>query len=104
MVANLGEDGERTFANLYDKTDYESAIDIVLDVCQENALRNMKNAAKSDPLNKMVGVNILEKLKSELNTEERWNSLSNSSPKHRVHTYNLILPSEPWLYLETLEL
>lgn len=71
MVANLGEDGERTFANLYDKTDYESAIDIVLDVCQENALRNMKNAAKSDPLNKMVGVNILEKLKSELNTEEK---------------------------------
>lgn len=71
MVANLGEDGERTFANLYDKTDYESAIDIVLDVCQENALRNMENAAKSDPLNKMVGVNILEKLKSELNTEEK---------------------------------
>lgn len=71
MVANLGEDGERTFANLYDKTDYESAIDIVLDVCQENALRNMENSAKSDPLNKMVGVNILEKLKSELNTEEK---------------------------------
>ena len=71
MVANLGEDGEHTFANLYDKTDYESAIDIVLDVCQENALRNMENAAKSDPLNKMVGVNILEKLKSELNTEEK---------------------------------
>lgn len=71
MVANLGEDGERTFANLYDKTDYESAIDIMLDVCQENALRNMENAAKSDPLNKMVGVNILEKLKSELNTEEK---------------------------------
>ena len=71
MVANLGEDGERTFANLYDKTDYESAIDIMLEVCQENALRNMDNAAKSDPLNKMVGVNILEKLKSELNTDDK---------------------------------
>lgn len=71
MVDNLGEDGERTFANLFDKTDYDTTIDIILDVCQGNAKSDMENAAKSDPLNKMVGVNILEKLKSELNTEEK---------------------------------
>lgn len=71
MVANLGEDGEHTFANLYDKTDYEAAINIMLQVCQENAVRNMMNAAQNDPLTRMVGVNILEKLRTELNTDEK---------------------------------
>ena len=71
MVQNLGEDGEHTFVNLYDKTDYETAVGIFLDVCQENAVRAMQDAADADPLNKMVGVNIMEKLKQELNTEEK---------------------------------
>lgn len=71
MAANLGEEGEHTFANLYDKTDYESAINIILDICQKNALRDMENAAKNDPLTRMVGVNVLEKLMNELNTEEK---------------------------------
>lgn len=71
MVQNLGEDGDHTFANLYDKTDYETAVGIFLDVCQENAVRAMQDAAETDPLNKMVGVNIMEKLKQELNTEEK---------------------------------
>lgn len=71
MVQNLGEDGEHTFVNLYDKTDYETAVSIILDVCQENAVRAMQDAADADPLNKMVGVNIMEKLRQELNTEEK---------------------------------
>lgn len=71
MVQNLGEDGDHTFANLFDKTDYETAVNIFLDVCQENAVRAMQDAADADPLNKMVGVNIMEKLKQELNTEEK---------------------------------
>jgi len=71
MVQNLGEDGDHTFANLFDKTDYETAVGIILEVCQENAVRAMQDAADADPLNKMVGVNIMEKLKQELNTEEK---------------------------------
>ncbi len=71
MVQNLGEDGEHTFANLFDKTDYENAVGIILDVCQENAVRAMQDAAEADPLNKMVGVNIMEKLKQELNSDEK---------------------------------
>lgn len=71
MVQNLGDDGERTFANLFDKTDYETAVSIMLEVCQENAIRAMQDAADADPLNKMVGVNIMEKLKQELNTDEK---------------------------------
>lgn len=71
MVQNLGEDGDHTFANLYDKTDYETAVGIILEVCQENAVRAMQDAAEQDPLNKMVGVNIMDKLKQELNTDEK---------------------------------
>lgn len=71
MVASLGEDGERTFVNLFDKTDYETAINIMLEICQESAIRDMQDAAKNNPLNKMVGVNIMEKLKAELNTSEK---------------------------------
>lgn len=71
MVKNLGEDGEHTFANLYDKTDHETAVSIMLDVCQENAIRAMQDAAEADPLNKMVGVNIMDKLKQELNTDDK---------------------------------
>lgn len=71
MIQNLGEDGDHTFANLYDKTDYDTAVGIILDVCQENAVRAMMEAADLDPLNKMVGVNIMEKLRQELNTDEK---------------------------------
>lgn len=69
MVDNLGEDGEHTFANLCDKINYKSAIGIVLNVCQENAWLDMEKAAKIDPLNKMLRVNILKKLESELDTK-----------------------------------
>ncbi len=70
LVANLGEECEHSFANLYDVTDYNATLDIVLDICQESAVRAMEDTAASDPLNRMVSVNILEKLKQELNTEE----------------------------------
>lgn len=71
MVANLGEDGEHTFANLYDSIDQETAMGIILDVCTKNARAAMDDSAKNDPMMKMVGVNILDKLKVELNTEEK---------------------------------
>lgn len=70
LVANLGEDGEHSFANLYETTDYSNTLDIMLDICQESAVHAMEDMAANDPLNRMVSVNILEKLKQELNTEE----------------------------------
>lgn len=78
LVKALGEDGERSFGNLCDRTDYETASDIILDVCQTTARAAMENAAQADPLNKMLGVNILEKLKQEYNTEEKLEQLVRS--------------------------
>lgn len=71
LIAQLGEDGERSFANLFDKTDLTSVSDTILDICTDNAVSAMEETAKSDPLSKMVGVNILDKLKQELTSEER---------------------------------
>lgn len=71
LVASLGEDGERSFANLYDKVDYEETINTILEICNENANRAMEDTATTDPLNRMIGVNILEKLKIELNSEQK---------------------------------
>ncbi len=71
MVAGLGEEGERTFANLYSTLDIDTASDIILDICNKNATAAMENSAQHDPLMKMVGVNILDKLKVELNTEDK---------------------------------
>lgn len=71
MIDGLGEEGERTFANLYSCIDVDTASDIILDVCIKNARAAMEDTAKNDPLMRMVGVNILDKLKIELNTDEK---------------------------------
>lgn len=71
MIDGLGEEGERTFANLYSRIDVDTASDIILDVCIKNARAAMEDTAKNDPLMRMVGVNILDKLKVELNTDEK---------------------------------
>lgn len=71
LIQNLGEDGEHTFANLYDKADKEQITDAMLDICSEHAVRAMEETAKSDPLNRMVNVNILDKLKQDLNSDDK---------------------------------
>jgi len=71
MVNLLGEDGEHTFANLLQKVDHEEAIDIILETCKVNAEDAMMDTAKNDPLSRMVGVNILEKLSQELTSDDK---------------------------------
>lgn len=71
LTDNLGEYIEHTFANLCDKSNYELPLHTILDICQKNALRGMENIAKNDPRSKMIGGNILEKLESELDTNEK---------------------------------
>lgn len=74
MIKAIGEDGDRTFANLCDKTDYETTIGIMLEQCSFKAESAMDNSAQSNAINKLIKVNILEKLKMELNTEEKLES------------------------------
>ena len=78
MVNMLGEDGEHSFTTLLDRTDFNTAIDIILDECEKTANRAMEDAAANDPVNKLVGVNILEKLRNEYNSEERLETLVRS--------------------------
>lgn len=71
LISQLGEDGERSFANLFNTVHMDTTSDIILDICTNHAVEAMKETAQTDPLSKMVGVNILEKLKLELNTDEK---------------------------------
>ena len=68
-MASLGEDGERSFANLYHRVDYNAMEDTMLNICANKAIEAMEETAKKDVMSRMVGVNILEKLKQELISE-----------------------------------
>lgn len=71
LVEMLGEDGERSFGALFEHADFDTTVDVVIDVCQKNADTAMINTAAEDATKKMVGVNILEKIKQEYNTDEK---------------------------------
>lgn len=91
LIANLGEDGERSFANLFDKTDYDATVNTILDICTENASRAMEETANADPLSKMVGVNILEKLSQELNSDAKLEEFV----KQIIHTSSTYVQFNP---------
>lgn len=71
MVVLLGEGGEHTFTNLYDKVNHDECVGIILEECKANADDAMNETAKSDPLSRMVGVNVLEKLAQELTSDDK---------------------------------
>jgi len=71
LVKLLGEDGKRSFNSLYEKIDIDSLQDIFINTCIINAITMMEDLAVADSTQKMVNVNILEKIKQEYNTEER---------------------------------
>ncbi len=111
LVANLGEDGEHSFANLYETADYAAMLDIILNICQESAIRAMEDTAASDPINRMVSVNILEKLKQELNTEELRERfvetiVRQASPYARLNAREtaLVIPGNPGAMMSMIQI
>ena len=71
MISMLGEEGERSFANLNACIDFNTASDLIIEICSKNAHAAMEDKATKDPLMKMVGVNILDKLRIDLNSDEK---------------------------------
>ena len=71
MVKLLGEDGKRSFISMLEKIDMDSLQNIFFTTCLANATIMMEDLATADSTQKMVKVNILEKIKQEYNTEER---------------------------------
>lgn len=78
MKALLGEDGKRSFGALLERLDLTTACDIFVNTCLTNATTAMNNIATSDAKQKMLQVNILEKIKQEYNTDERLEEFINS--------------------------
>ena len=60
-----------SFANLYSLISSESTINTILDVCKANVVRDMQYAALQNPIHKLIDVNTMEKLKKELDTDDR---------------------------------
>jgi hypothetical protein len=77
MVDQLGagDDVVRSFARLSDSMNVDATADLVYEVCRSNALDAMEEASKTDPTLKMVGVNILDKLAEEYNTDAKLETL-----------------------------
>lgn len=71
LVDQIGDNNEHTFSSLYAKVDKNTASDIILDVCTDRAVSAMEETAKSSAINRMVGVNILEKLRDELTSDDK---------------------------------
>lgn len=71
IVELLGEGAKRSFGALLDKFDLNSMEDIFIRICLNNATSMMDDLAKSDSTQKMLNVNILEKIKQEYNSDER---------------------------------
>ncbi|PXV65009.1 tubulin-like protein [Dysgonomonas alginatilytica] len=71
LVKLLGEDGKRSFSSLFEKLDLNSMEDLFIKVCLTNASAMMNDLATADPTQKMLNVNILEKIKQEYNSDDR---------------------------------
>jgi hypothetical protein len=71
LVGLLGTDAEQSFSELYKRADLNTTIDMITDICRKNAEAAMINTATEDASRKMVGVNILEKIQQEYNTDEK---------------------------------
>lgn len=78
LVEMLGEEGDRSFAALLKHADFDTTVDVIVEMCQRNADSAMINTAAEDATRKMVGVNILEKIKQEYNTDEKLQSFVKS--------------------------
>lgn len=71
LVKLLGEEGKRSFGSLLERLDLSSMEDMFIKICLTNASSMMHDLAKSDATQKMLNVNILEKIKQEYNSDER---------------------------------
>lgn len=71
LVKLLGEDGKRSFNALLEKLDLSTTEDLLVQICLNNATVTMNDLGTADPTQKMLSVNILEKIKQEYNSKER---------------------------------
>jgi hypothetical protein len=74
LVRLLGEESKHNFRSLIENVDLTGLEDIFTQICLKNATRMMNDLAKADSTQKMLDVNILEKIKQEYNTDERLES------------------------------
>ncbi|NDV65269.1 tubulin-like doman-containing protein [Bacteroides sp. 224] len=71
----LGTDGKRGFTNMLDKLDMVSIEDTFIQVCLTTASSVMADLEVTDPTQKIIDVNILEKIKKSYTSDEQLEEL-----------------------------
>ncbi|MDR0507909.1 MAG: tubulin-like doman-containing protein [Dysgonamonadaceae bacterium] len=71
LVSQLNDASKHNFGSLIEKFDLTAMEDLFIEECFDNAARMMEDLATADATQRMIGVNILEKIKQEYNTDER---------------------------------
>lgn len=87
VTSLLGESSSKTFAALADIVKKERVVvtDAILTSCQQNVINMMNDAAAQGVQNKLRGVNILEKLREEYNTDEKLRQFAEDTVKSAVN-------------------
>ena len=71
LVSQLSDASKHNFGSLIEKFDLTGMEDVFIEKCLDSATRMMEDLATADATQRMIGVNILEKIKQEYNTDER---------------------------------
>ncbi|GHV26741.1 hypothetical protein FACS1894176_07840 [Bacteroidia bacterium] len=74
LISQLSDASKHNFGSLIEKFDLTAMEDLFIEKCLNNATRLMEDLATADATQRMIGVNILEKIKQEYNTDERLES------------------------------
>ena len=70
MVSMIGNDGHETFSLMKNKIDSQSAVGIILNQCERVAVSAMVDYGNANPTDRLIDVNILEKLRTSFTKQE----------------------------------
>jgi hypothetical protein len=87
----LGDESKYNFRSLIENFDLQGMEDVLVKTCLTNATRMMDNLAQSDPTQRMLNVNILEKIKQEYNTDDKLETFV----RNLVHSAQCFLQFNP---------
>ena len=69
MVGLAGNKNNESFSNLHTKLDHQSAVSLILSICEQEAAAAMQNYGIANPGGKLIDVNILEKLRTSFKSD-----------------------------------
>lgn len=69
MASMAGSKNDESFSSLHTKLDHQSAVGLILSICEQEAAAAMQNYGIANPGSKLIDVNILEKLRTSFKSQ-----------------------------------